>query len=846
MYALLRLLIVFVGLWVTSMTYASDVEIKTTSSLGQGVLYAHNGQCYVVTPAHVMDGETRGTALTAGRQHYPVTLLHTFEVDLAILRFDDIAPRCDKSPQPLNELDKVLTVVRNGEVLTKLNDASTLRTPIEVVGIDETEYLQIKASDQARPFKQGFSGSALYIANSISGVLLEVEDGYGYVYRYDAMMERLKEYFGVDDGVTVQAEQFSPLVISEQLAGEQKKEWTLSLKKNSPIIFDAGKRDSRLEYKVEIFDPDEQRVFNDTFYASSSYRYTYTPQTEGEYLLRVTGLHNQGSLHLEIMSYTTDTQLTGDANTIVIGDTIRNKLAYRSVATYRVNATNNSPIEFLLIPKDSNLEYDFEILNSDGQRQFVEDFYAKSEYRFAFTPKSNDLYTLKFTGAAKYGEFEIRTKQYHRDSRLRSAANIIEPGDKIEDKLARNSVAEYRISLKRNSPVEFLTIKRDSPLEYDFEIFDSEGKRHFVEDYYAKSEYRFAFTPLLDDVYTLKFTGKHRHGAFALKLKQYNTDSQLRGKGHTLQVGESMDNKLADNTVAEYQMRGVGNSPIEFQMIPVDSNLEYDFEIFDEQERRLFKEDYYAKAAYRFAFTPQNDEWLTFRLTGIKRHGRVIIKTKQYNHDSQLRGKGHALSVGESIDNKLATNSIAEYFIQGVENSPVEFIMSPVDSNLEYDFEIFDENEQRLFKEDYYAKTGYRVAYTPEKNGRLTIRLTGIQRHGRVLIKTKQYNLDSQLRGGGHTVYLGDVIKNKMASKAVAEYQLQVDAGTQIEFLTESLDSPLEYDFELFSSNGKRLFKEDYYASKEYRFAFTPPQSDTLTIRFTGLSRHGSFKLKVK
>ncbi|HAS8536404.1 TPA: hypothetical protein I7754_13370, partial [Vibrio vulnificus] len=276
---------------------ASDIQIKTAHSVGQGVLYQSNGDCYAITPAHVMDGTSNAMALTANRQVHNVTLEHEFSNDIALLRVESPGV-CGENVKPLNSLSKVLTVVKNGELLTKLDDASTLSTPIEVTSYND-EFLQIKASDDGRPFKQGFSGSVLFIANSISGLLLEVEDGFGYVYRYDALKEELDEYFEVG----IVTDTLSVALISEVLGAPltkgEVKDFNLTLSTNNPIEFISQPLDSNLEYRLEIFDSNDKRHFSEMYWAKNKYRYAFNPPESGIYTLRFTGKSNHGDFRLE-------------------------------------------------------------------------------------------------------------------------------------------------------------------------------------------------------------------------------------------------------------------------------------------------------------------------------------------------------------------------------------------------------------------------------------------------------------------------------------------------------------------------------------------------------------------
>src|SRR5690606_14568697 len=76
---------------------------------------------------------------------------------------------------------------------------SVLQSKIVINTVDETEYLAIKPERADEPFKQGYSGSILFVAEQAAGVLLEVDEEGGVVYRADALTGMLDEHFGVED-----------------------------------------------------------------------------------------------------------------------------------------------------------------------------------------------------------------------------------------------------------------------------------------------------------------------------------------------------------------------------------------------------------------------------------------------------------------------------------------------------------------------------------------------------------------------------------------------------------------------------------------------------------------------
>ncbi|KXF81815.1 trypsin-like peptidase domain-containing protein, partial [Enterovibrio coralii] len=177
---------------------SSDVLISTDNQFGQGFFYSHQNDCFVITPAHVVSNAKKINLLTPDRKKHIAKIEHIFEEDLAILKVESTSKPCgDINHQPINDLDTILTVVNNGEIFSMLEDASLMRSPIDIVAVNHNEIIEIKASDSNRGLKQGYSGSVLYIANSISGILTEVDDGHGYILRFNHILKLIEGHFGL-------------------------------------------------------------------------------------------------------------------------------------------------------------------------------------------------------------------------------------------------------------------------------------------------------------------------------------------------------------------------------------------------------------------------------------------------------------------------------------------------------------------------------------------------------------------------------------------------------------------------------------------------------------------------
>ncbi|GAL05351.1 hypothetical protein JCM19237_441 [Photobacterium aphoticum] len=632
--------------------------------------------------------------------------------------------------------------------------------------------------------------------------------------------------------------------ITGKLAPKSVAEYRFDAQENSPIEITSKQLDTQIKYYLEIFDADGNRQFADSYYTTNLYRYAFTPQSSGTHTFRLSGIQSHGKYDILIEQYNLDSILRGNGNIFVPGDSLTGKLAPKSVAEYRFDAQENSPIEITSKQLDTQIKYYLEIFDADGNRQFADSYYTTNLYRYAFTPQSNGTHTVRLSGIQSHGKYDILIEQYNLDSTLRGNGNIFVPGDSLTGKLAPKSVAEYRFDAQENSPIEITSKQLDTQIKYYLEIFDADGNRQFADSYYTTNLYRYAFTPQSSGTHTVRLSGIQSHGKYDILIEQYNLDSTLRGDGNLFSPGDSLTGKLAPRSVAEYRFNAQENSPIEITSKQLNTQIKYYLEIFDADGNRQFADSYYTTNFYRYAFTPQSSGTHTVRLSGIQSHGKYDILIEQYNLDSTLRGDGNLFSPGDSLTGKLAPRSVAEYRFNAQENSPIEITSKQLDTQIKYYLEIFDADGNRQFADSYYTTNFYRYAFTPQSSGTHTVRLSGIQSHGKYDILIEQYNLDSTLRGDGNIFTPGDRLTGKLAPKSVAEYHFDAQENSPIEITSKQLDRQIKYYLEIFDDNGNRQFADSYYTTNLYRYAFTPKTKGRYKIRITGLDGHGRFNLE--
>lgn len=171
------------------------------SEHGQALLLSRLGECYAVTPKHVMGGDLYAT-LVGGRSTAPQgdgDLLQTFGYDLSILHVNgSLAQDCGGQLTNSINLDNVLGSNSAANVASVNEDGSLTRRNVTINDVGLL-YIRIRPDGSDDQLFKGLSGSLLLVANKPAGILMSVdsETGEGRVLRYDRAIETLLPFFNL-------------------------------------------------------------------------------------------------------------------------------------------------------------------------------------------------------------------------------------------------------------------------------------------------------------------------------------------------------------------------------------------------------------------------------------------------------------------------------------------------------------------------------------------------------------------------------------------------------------------------------------------------------------------------
>lgn len=168
---------------------------------GQGTLRARGGECFAITPQHVVGLGMGLSVINAERIRAPAEPLTDFGDDIAVIRVAAEGRMPCGMGWPLNEsLDDLLrqAVNRGREgVILRVRDTGGLESHAVRFSALDDRYVEVSLLTPNNEAFKGVSGSRLLLEGRPVGMVLSTEMGAIRAYRQDALNQRIGEFFAV-------------------------------------------------------------------------------------------------------------------------------------------------------------------------------------------------------------------------------------------------------------------------------------------------------------------------------------------------------------------------------------------------------------------------------------------------------------------------------------------------------------------------------------------------------------------------------------------------------------------------------------------------------------------------
>lgn len=194
------------------------------SDEGRGMLRARSGECFLITPYHVVEYVDRVTLVGLGRREAEAQLETTYQEDVALLRVSRSTPMdCGGPWDDGSGLGDRITSASRGILQSMEGSGELRRRPVDIVSAGDAVFIQIREVNPEDRLYQGLSGSVLLIGSRPAGMLMGMDPstGAGIVMRLDHLSNLTRSFFDIrsadgeaDAGTyLVEEERFTGLVL---------------------------------------------------------------------------------------------------------------------------------------------------------------------------------------------------------------------------------------------------------------------------------------------------------------------------------------------------------------------------------------------------------------------------------------------------------------------------------------------------------------------------------------------------------------------------------------------------------------------------------------------------------
>ncbi|MFX0556114.1 hypothetical protein ACOCEA_04920 [Maribacter sp. CXY002] len=175
---------------------------------GNGFTRQRNGECYIVTPNHVVLENLGGIEIVAkNRLQVNGRLIESFEPDLVIIKLEQSTGLTCKPIQRNEVLNEVLENVSTGYLEYRDEFGASNLIHVNITSIDQ-DSIAVIPQDPSQQFIKEMGGASLYVNHKadkiLLGMLLHIEEDLktAHVYQIDDINRMLSPFFDVHEDKT--------------------------------------------------------------------------------------------------------------------------------------------------------------------------------------------------------------------------------------------------------------------------------------------------------------------------------------------------------------------------------------------------------------------------------------------------------------------------------------------------------------------------------------------------------------------------------------------------------------------------------------------------------------------
>jgi len=531
--------------------YASDVFIETDMEFGRGMLRAVGNECLVYTPKHVVEDSDGIYVSGRFKRDIEANLLTTYPQDLAVLSIpkSDIA-LCQESSWKDGgaRVSAILNSIGKAKLSFRKKNGGLTEYDLKIVAKEIHTYFHVKLENPKKSFKQGLSGSTIYVGNYPVGMLISINDDIGKVLRLDDITNISQSVISTFETELEKISRENGLVTKKISPNNETTSLPLTNRKEQIFKGEITKgavqkfkilATGNTAYKLTNLKQNGNNVIGYSFYSPNDSEklsaenrirvnknsvFGFGTTVAGEHTLYISGYRGVGSFNLKLEEVATTEELVGKANILASGDNAKGFISKGTFATYKVHAKGNTAYKLTNLKQNGNnlIGYSFYSPNDSEKLSAENRISVNKNSVFGFGTTVAGEHTLYIYGYRGVGSFNLKLEEVATTEELVGKANILASGDNAKGFISKGTFAIYKVHAKGNTAYKLTNLKQNGNnlIGYSFYSPNDSEKLSGKNRINVNKNSVFGFGTTVAGEHTLYIYGNRGVGSFNLKLEE--------------------------------------------------------------------------------------------------------------------------------------------------------------------------------------------------------------------------------------------------------------------------------------------------------------------------------------
>lgn len=363
-------------------------------------------------------------------------------------------------------------------------------------------------------------------------------------------------------------------------------------------------------------------------------------------------------------------------------------------------------------------------------------FFFDRDREFPFTPQEDGEYRLEVDGGDQGGTYTLTMAYVGGPPETRNHRRTLVQDHSEKGMIAAGAFDDFALRGQANKPVLLKVQRSSGSLSYHVEIFSPDETLIEKHGTYAGGTQSIPFTPREDGIYAVRILGAYSFGSYTLAVDSLETGN--RESVVALEFGKSQRGELAVSAHHDYRFRGNTNTPLLITCQRSQGSLNYGFQIYDAQNRRIAEHGTFGGSTVEVPFTPPEDGEYRLRIYGSYHFGSYLLTMDFLDGPPETRDQVQPLPVGGSHDGRIGAGAYDEYSVAGRAGQPLVLTLQRQSGNLGYSIRIIDAEGIEVANPGTFGGGIQQIPFTPVVDGTLRVRVTANPQFGSYVISLNE------------------------------------------------------------------------------------------------------------